>query len=237
MLDRPGDHQSELTVAASGNTVVAGFNDCTGVLVSPSPRHGTTGWGFSIDGGQTWSDPGSDGALPFFAPGTFGTNGDPSLDVDSAGYFYFSNLYTQDAMWSPYATNSVSVHKGHYYPNLNKFVWNTPTLAFVAPNLSQGADKPMIAVDPRTNGDTAVIYVAYTNFNATPAQIEVSRSTDGANTWGNIPVIIATGQVLGAIPRVGPNGEIYVAWEDNVGQLTGRHIKIRKALILAGLCS
>src|ERR1700687_3519597 len=91
---QPGDNESELTIAAFGDIVVAGFNDCAGAHM-PSLRNGTVGWAFSTDGGQTWRDRGSQGALEKVQPSDFGVWSDPSLAVDAAGSFYFSNMYTE----------------------------------------------------------------------------------------------------------------------------------------------
>jgi hypothetical protein len=61
-FQQQGDGQSELTLAAFGNIVVAAFNDCTG-FATPDLRNGAVGWAFSTDGAQTWTDLGSEGKL------------------------------------------------------------------------------------------------------------------------------------------------------------------------------
>src|SRR6266851_9582757 len=73
---------------------------------------------------------------------------------------------------------------------------------------------------------TSSVYVAYTNFAISPRQIEVTRSTAGGQTW-SAPVVLASGNVQGPIPRVGPSGEVHVAWENWPD--TPRAIKIRTA--------
>jgi len=214
-LQRGSDNQSELAVAACGGVVVAGFNDSVG-FVDRTIRNGMTGWGYSTDGGFTWTDGGS---LPLFAAVDFGTRGDPSLFVDWACNFYFANLYNpgQFIMYFPLV---ISVHTGRFDPNLGKVVWNRPTL------IGTDVDKEHIAVDPRTIVPRPSVYVAYTNFAISPRQIEVTRSTDGGQTW-SAPVVLASGNVQGPIPRVGPSGEVHVAWENFPD--APRAIKIRTA--------
>src|SRR5262245_47975725 len=52
--DPAGSTQSETTVAAMGSYLVAGWNDGTNFGVSP----GGTGYGYSTDGGLSWTDGG-----------------------------------------------------------------------------------------------------------------------------------------------------------------------------------
>ena len=227
---QPGDNESELTIAAFGDIVVAGFNDCAGAHM-PSLRNGTVGWAFSTDGGQTWRDRGSQGALEKVQPSDFGVWSDPSLAVDAAGSFYFSNMYTE--VGAGFYPKSITVHTGHYDLISGNVIWGPPSLAFLSPAGVSGADKPHISVDPNTSGAGVIVYVAFTqNTQNVNGAISVVRSTDGARTWSE-PVIVSTSHVteppLGAIPRVGPNGEIYVAWEGNWGGNAGRTIKIVKS--------
>src|SRR5262249_9859374 len=72
-LDPPGSCQSENSIAAHGGLVVAGWNDGTFFARQP----GSTGYGYSRDGGATWTD---GGAPPVVLPGDF-YFGDPSLTV------------------------------------------------------------------------------------------------------------------------------------------------------------
>ncbi len=85
----PGFTQMEPTVAAFGDIVVSGFMDGPNASI----RHGITGWSFSTNGGGAWTDLRT--SLPLDNPSDPGTSGDPSLDVDSAGDFYFANLYSR----------------------------------------------------------------------------------------------------------------------------------------------
>src|SRR5262249_17382553 len=153
----------------------------------------------------------------------FGTRGDPSIDVDGHGNFYYASLYATSSLGG--GTFNVSVHRGRF--DGTRFIWETPTLAT---NFTSGfgADKDHVGVDRRTGA----VYVSYSNFSVSGnGQIEIVRSTDGGQTWST-PVVLAAGSSVshqGSVPRVGPNGEIYVAWEDAFLQPSAS-IHIRKSV-------
>jgi hypothetical protein len=94
-------------------------------------------------------------------------------------------------------------------------------------------DKAWIAVDPVTNN----LYVTWTQFDqygsnnpADSSVIMFSRSTDGGATWSTAKRINKTAgdcidsdnTVEGAVPAVGPNGEVYVAWAGPDGLIFDR---------------
>ncbi|MBV8570316.1 MAG: hypothetical protein JO319_06870 [Acidobacteriaceae bacterium] len=89
--------QSETSIAASGNYVVEAWNDGTGFYAacgSPNYKEELTGYGFSSDGGKTFTDL---GGLPNqnCVNGTH-WSGDPSVGTYSNSgftYFYISSLY------------------------------------------------------------------------------------------------------------------------------------------------
>src|SRR5712691_7254833 len=92
--------RSETTVAASGEQVLVGFNDAQGfcgppfgAACTPENPPGLSGFGFSVDGGLTFTDGG--------AP-------DPKLDNKT---FFYANL-SVDATSG--ADLGVSVHRGHF---------------------------------------------------------------------------------------------------------------------------
>jgi len=90
------DGQSETSIAAAGPYVVEAWNDSTGFLSacpSPMAKEEATGFGFSANGGKTFTDL---GGLPNARcqKDTFG--GDPSVAAYRVGgstYFYISSLF------------------------------------------------------------------------------------------------------------------------------------------------
>lgn len=211
--DAPDQTQSETSMAVDPTNplhVVAGYNDCRGFFIAA--RNGISGWSYSANGGETWTP--SQIGLPKFSASDFGTRGDPSLDVDADGNFYFASIYQRAGD----SRLQISVHKGRF--SGDTFAWAAPTFVTASP---VDADKEHIGVDKRPGSRN--VYVSYTNFGVNPRRIEVVRSTDGGQTWG-APLVIASGEVQGSIPRVGPNGELYVLWSTWPG--LPRALKLRK---------
>jgi hypothetical protein len=243
---RSGASELTIAVAAGGARSVVGWNDGEGFAFAPfvpdQPPLGLSGYGFSSDGGKTWTDGGAPpiGSDIGFGPGPgdrsetgkYVTRGDPWLDVDSRGNgtFYYANLavWEDDADLPP---AGVSIHKGAFKGK--NFSWNDSTLV-QSPNYPNDfLDKEALAVDGR-RGKTAV-YVTVTNFEEVCeipffgfGTIELYRSLDGGDAWARTiiqpdetfitdptdPNCGADGIVnQGSMPAVGPNGELYVAWE------------------------
>jgi hypothetical protein len=184
-----GRIQSETAVAYSGNTIVVGYNDFRG-FYCPGNGYQVLGWAYSVDRGRTFTDGGS-------LPGGTSLSGDPWLAVSPTGTFYMASLYN--------GLNNLAVLRGT--PTGTGVSWSAPTI------LTGGAsfDKEAIATDP-VNGN---IYVSYTRFSS-QVSISLYRSTDGGVSFTG-PVQISTGNVQGSMPVVGPNGEVYVAWQQNSG--------------------
>jgi hypothetical protein len=88
--------QSETSVAASGPYVVEAWNDGTGFFApcpSPSNKQELTGFGFSNDGGKTFTDL---GGLPNSNCNASKIFGDPSVEAYTVGgstYFYVSSIF------------------------------------------------------------------------------------------------------------------------------------------------
>src|SRR5262245_32470756 len=84
--DPYGTCQSEVCLAAQGSRIVATWNDGYGYVTLPSSD--TQGFGYSTDGGLTWTD---GGAIP--NDGTFLWSSDPVVVVnEKTGDFYFTAL-------------------------------------------------------------------------------------------------------------------------------------------------
>ncbi len=234
--------RSETTIAASanGDLLVVGWNDADGFCgppfgapcPPPSPP-GLSGYGFSADGGKSWTDGGAPfvgstialgpGGAPFSTSGDYITRGDPSLDVGGFGNdsFFYANLAVFDDFLG--STAGISVHIGRF---TNKaFAWFNAVL-LQSPNFPfDFLDKELLATDARRPH----VYVSVTNFievGGIPqfgfGQIEAYSSTDEGATWSRsiiqsdetISVPLNEGIInQGSMPAVGPDGTVYVAWE------------------------
>lgn len=162
---------------------------------------------YSKDGGQTWKSRS--------IKSKYGVNGDPVMLIDTLErYFYFhlSNIKGQSLVGGIVSQYSKKIKgrrwkDGHTVAN-DKF-----------------HDKHWVALDPRTNH----IYMTWTQFDAYDSDkkkdrsnILFSKSEDGC-TWSDaIDISYFSGDCKdndktaeGAVPAVGPNGEIYVVWSRN----------------------
>ena len=89
------DGQSEVSIASIGQYSVEAWNDSTGFIApcpSPMNKEELTGYGFSSDGGKTYTD---EGGLPNTNCSTTRLSGDPSVEAWHAGgsnYFYVSSI-------------------------------------------------------------------------------------------------------------------------------------------------
>lgn len=144
----------------------------------------------------------------------YGVWGDPVIIADTVGSFYHFHL--ADPPDGNYIDRIVCQRSDD-----GGKTWNEGS--YTGLNGSKAQDKPWAVVNPLNNE----IYVTWTQFDkynsADPADrsnILFSRSTDQGETWSD-PVRInsVSGDCLdddntveGAVPAVGPNGEIYVSW-------------------------
>lgn len=166
--------QSETSVAAFKRNVVATYNTSAGIHLIPNPsgpgliadRVFLSGFSHSSDGGKTWKS-------GFFPPlsGSIFTFGDPSVDVDRKGNFYFAGLGA-DARGNSTVQMNKSTDGGAS--------WSPAILV----QQDDGSDKEWLAVGPdpadkrRDN-----VYVTWTSFQPAGAQLRLARSIDGGATW------------------------------------------------------
>ena len=162
---------------------------------------------YSSDGGQTWDE-------NTLVSSAYGVWGDPVIDVDSDGNFYFFHLSNPaSGNWIDRIVCQKSSDNGQ--------TWTDGT--YTGLNGTKAQDKHWSIID-RTTG---TIYLTWTQFDVygssssnCKTKIRFSKSTDGGATWtqaisineidGNC--IDEDDTVEGAVPALGPNGEIYVAW-------------------------
>ncbi|MFI5372303.1 MAG: PPC domain-containing protein, partial [Candidatus Eisenbacteria bacterium] len=201
-LDPSTTAQSEVSIAADGQNVVVTWNDGEGLNYAPPTN--AQGYGWSTDGGITWTD---GGAPP--APTGLIWFSDPVVVVNPKSHkFYFSALVVDPNDFS-FGQNGVGVIQGSFSGGV--FSWGTPVVAIQAAANTKIYDKEWMAVDS-TSGN---VYVSYVDFFVGGDQIEFKRSTDAGATFPTTSVL-SSAQDQGYVqaPRVvvGPTGEVYVAW-------------------------
>lgn len=171
-----------------------------GTAVDTRLGNGRAAFYTSTDGGRTTV---IDGAFPL-QPGFIG-GGDPSVGFDGQGRAFIVELQLAGGAGALYV----------YRSDDGGLTWPFTRQVFRAPG--NGPDKPFLAVDRRTTGPFAgSLYVTFTGFNAPPLGLQLLRSRDGGATWSG-PVPLGTGQ--GTSPAVGPNGEVFVTWDDYAGHI------------------
>lgn len=161
----------------------------------------------SNDGGLTWN-------VAILTDPINGVWGDPILFTDTTGDFYYSHLsYPPAGSWIDRIVFQKSTDGG--------FTWSGGT--YTGLNGTKAQDKEGVAVNPANNE----IYVTWTQFDvygstaSTDSSIILfSKSADAGLTWST-PIRInkyagdcidSDNTMEGAVPTVGPAGEIYVSW-------------------------
>jgi BNR/Asp-box repeat len=169
---------------------------------------------YSHNGGLTWQRK--------TLRSTYGVYGDPVLIADPKGHFYYAHLSDPnnkmggDANWLDRIVIQKSTDRG-----MN---WSNGT--FAGMHHPKDQDKHWLAIDPRDES----ISMTWTEFDKydsrddkDKSRILFSRSTDGGQSWSEaVNLSQFEGNCLdddltteGAVPAIGPNGEIYVAWAYN----------------------
>jgi hypothetical protein len=197
--DAPGVAQSEEGIAVLGLHAVCAWNDGQGFLSADDSQN----LGFTVDGGVTWVP---EAILhPTGAPNRYWFSDPVVTGNEKTGEFFYAGLTLPGAN-----QEGLSVAHGHFSSNF--FDWDS--VVAVRSGLSNLVlfDKEWIAADSSSGN----VYLTYTVFSAAGDSILFQRSTDGGNHWSN-PMVVNTsgfGNVQGSRPVVGPNGEVYVTWEE-----------------------
>jgi hypothetical protein len=248
--DNPSRNSSTLAASGDGEELLAGFEDhqglCgppTGLACPPETPPGVSGFSFSTDGGQSWTDGGS-----LFALGNAITAGHPWADRLARGgddhhaganhrghadghhghdtYFLVSTM--QDAETGNGA--QLGVYRGHF--GAGTFVFDDGTIVGPPDPNDQYTRESMAAA----KDGSAAAYVAIVNVKeicGVPlggyGQIEIWRTHDGGASWQGPAIVAKEGAdstdpndpncgvtgLLQVAPAVaiGPRGEVYVVWQ------------------------
>lgn len=177
---------------------------------------------FSKNGGKSWKS--------FTLKSPYGVYGDPVLTFDTKGKLYYFHLSSFPGVHLDRIVCQTSISKKKKEKYL-EFTEGT----FPKPNGTKVQDKHWVAVHPETNE----LYLTWTQFDAYHSNqpgdssiIVFSKSKDQGATWSD-PIRISKfagdcldgdNTVEGAVPAVGPNGEIYVTWTGPKGLVFQRSI-------------
>ena len=201
--------QSETFIAINQNkpkVLAAGSNE-----IFRLPMRGY----FSTDGGSSWG--GVDLPLPPAKGNGIDFGSDPGLAFDSQGNVFYSYIVVFFGNGTGINGTEMAVAKstdgGKTYPAVTFFSFENGTNHF--------NDKPMITTD--TNPGSALrdnIYVAWDAAagGSIGGGVRVGASSDHGATFSvtRADDPSGPGRAIGASPAVGPNGELYVAWNDYV---------------------
>jgi hypothetical protein len=161
------------------------------------------GYGYTIDGGQTWTFPG------VIDPGIF--RSDPVLDCNAAGIFYYNSLTVDGG--GNYSCNV-------YRNDPGTFNWDDGPFA-------QGGDKQWMVIDRSGGmGDGNV----YSFWNASYSICDpgsFTRSTNGGDSYEDC-VIVDTDPYWGTM-AVGKDGELYVTGQNWDGIMVAKSTNAQNA--------
>src|SRR2546425_9110469 len=163
----------------------------------------------SSNSGLTWTN----GLIPMTgALGSFQDASDPAVSFSQNGTLYYSGV----AFDVNFRTNmpfygtifvSKSTNDGSSFPQTTVV------------DTSSGKifdDKPYIGVDQTTGFFAGRVYVSWTRFTNSfqASDIMVAYSGDGGRSFSSPNLISNSLSNQGSVPVVGPNGELYVVWDD-----------------------
>ena len=217
------------TAATSSGSNVDVSNECgpqseTYIAINPSrPRQLAAGSNeifrdpmrgyFSTDNGASWG--GVD--LPLPAPIGNGTRfgSDPTLAFDSSGRVYYGYIVVFFGNGNGVNGTEMAVARsldgGKTYPQVTYFDFQGGSNHF--------NDKPMITADANANSPFRDnVYLAWDAAigGSTGGGIRVARSTDNGKTFTSVRADDQSGpgRSIGATVTTGPDGQVYVAWND-----------------------
>src|SRR5438093_3426150 len=221
--------QNEVTIAAFPNN-----RDVLGATARDTGQASGFSWaGYyrSTDGGKTWTNalvPGFPGdtspeglSSPVHAAGwTIGS--DPVITADREGHVYlawlsFGPTTTEFAGWLV-MTRYSNFGATYDFTSIAYAGHDTPSDKLGGPGNSRVTDKEWIAVDDTGGPCDGYLYMPWALFESAGGAVPIvfQRSTDGGRTWTPILHLSHSPntQNQGTTVAVGPDGSVYVAWED-----------------------
>jgi hypothetical protein len=210
---------SFLAKAQHVNVVISFQNDPNEPSIAINPKNtnelvagsNINNYYYSTDGGLNWSEN--------ILTSTYGVWGDPVIACDTTESFYFFHLSNPPSgNWIDRIVSQRVASPGAVWTNGG----------FAGLNGTKAQDKHWVTIDRSTN----IIYMTWTEFDVygstTPtdsSRILFSKSLDQGQTWSPaLKINQVSGDcvdedntVEGAVPALGPNGEVYVSWAGPLG--------------------
>ncbi len=179
-----GDAANEPSIGVdptAPNRIVIGWRQFD--TIASNFRQG--GWGYSHDGGRTWTFPG------VLEPGIF--RSDPVVDADDQGRFYYLSLHTDLAeVWE-----------------CRMFISQDGGLSWGEGNFAFGGDKAWFAFDRSGGIGHGNLYQAWNTGGNRYFPNQFNRSIDGGLNWSQ-PIEMPMRPVFGTV-AVGSAGRVFVA--------------------------
>jgi hypothetical protein len=176
-----GDAANEPSIAVNPldpSKIVIGWRQFDNV----SSNFRQAGWGYTTDGGKSWTFPG------VIDPGIF--RSDPVLDYDADGNFYYNSL-----------TNDPDYFCKVFKSTNGGAAWNSGTDA-------HGGDKQWMVIDRTAKEGRGNIYSIWTYYFSTCPPGFSSRSTDGNGSYEDCYLV--DGSPTWATMAIGNSGELYI---------------------------
>ena len=214
----------------------AAANDC-----SFFPDVGTSGIYTSSNGGGKWTNRGLLDDQPSWMNSDLVSDGDPVIvygpKPDGLGGFsyangaraYYATLASYKNNAGSYPPNKAPEYLAVSYSDTNGATWSAPVLATTKDNPNDFNDKESIWVDNLASSPYfGRVYVSWTEFRSAASGSEpimVTISTDGGSSFGAPKQLSPAGNNgtgngrQGSAVRTGPDGSVYVAWEQGFNQV------------------
>ncbi len=184
---------------------------------------------YTNDGGATWGNSTTPANMDLWikkptAAGSSMTIFDPSIDFDSKGNAYYLYGFTQIINSLDDGNNGVFISKS---PNGGK-TWETPLPVILAEGSSVPFhDRYWIAVDNQPNSPYKDnIYVSWQRFKQDDGIVFswLNSSNFGISDFST-PLKLGSNSTQSPMPAVGPDGEVYVAWQQRQGMKTDAAVR------------
>jgi hypothetical protein len=236
-LDNPSRSTATLAASEDGTQLLAGWDDFQGFCGAPTnlacpPQSppGLSGYGFSTNGGASWTD----GGAPPLINGAW-TAGHPWADRGTdrgLDNYYFTSRMRTSAVGT--ASAGIGISRGHFtHGHGGTFVWDNTQII----NSSTPGDfysRQSVAAAKDDSGSAYIVLSNILELCGVPAfgfgQIEAWRTHDGGLTWDgpvvvsaddsgptldpNDPACASTGtQQVIPVVAIGPAGQVYVVWQ------------------------